>query len=343
MQIPVEFILITSSVGALQSGFFSLYLLSAPKRRQISTTLLGCLLLVLAVRMAKSTGYYFSGGDLHIIFANIGYAAHLAIAPFLFLYVKSVVVKNFVFGKMTGLHFLPSFLVLIFAGFLDDNFWLSKSGGYFWSLYYFGAYFPFIYYVLFKNTKSLDKEKVWLLILTIGINLVWAAYAANFLLGLVSYITAPVLFSIVFYALSFFGLKHFGIFHSEKPSIKKYKNSTLTGEQIQDYAEQIETLMETEKIYRDSKLTLSKLARKLAVSRQIVSEVVNRHFEASFADYVNTYRLEEACRMLKEKENRDKKIASIAFECGFGTVSAFNISFKKYTQMTPSEYKKQHE
>ena len=39
-------------------------------------------------------------------------------------------------------------------------------------------------------------------------------------------------------------------------------------------------------------------------------------------------------------EYKDWSIVAISFECGFNSKAAFNNFFKKYTEMTPSEYKK---
>src|SRR5690349_17027722 len=89
MKIPFELLLITCSTGAIQSCFLSIYLFLSKKRTTLSHKLLACLLLALALRMAKSAGYYFSGNNLSAPVENIGYAAHVAIAPLLLLYIKS--------------------------------------------------------------------------------------------------------------------------------------------------------------------------------------------------------------------------------------------------------------
>lgn len=335
MNIPIEFLIISSSVGAIQSGFFGLYLLSDTKKKTPSSRILGFLMLALAVRMAKSVGYYFSNDNLPAFVENIGYAAHLAIAPLLYLYVRSFVDEHFVIDKKCLLHLLPTFLVLALSLVLDDWFWLTNGGGYFVSIYYFGAYFPFMYYRLFKGRLSKD-EISWLLTLTISINVVWAAYAANYLLGIVSYITAPVVFSFVIYAISFFALRKNQLF----ARVTKYKNSILTTEQVQGYGEKIQDLMIVDKLYRDPRLTLPRLAKRISASTQTTSEIINRHFQMSFADFLNSYRLKDAQQMLQDPQNVDRKIAAIAFESGFGTLSTFNTAFKKQTGLTPSEYKR---
>ena len=67
---------------------------------------------------------------------------------------------------------------------------------------------------------------------------------------------------------------------------------------------------------------------------------LSRYFKSytgiSFIDYVNGYRVNEACYML---ENSHGSILKIAYECGFDSLRNFNRAFKKIKGMTPSEYK----
>ena len=56
----------------------------------------------------------------------------------------------------------------------------------------------------------------------------------------------------------------------------------------------------------------------------------------SFTDYVNRYRINEACYQLRN--NSKHTILQIAFECGFDSLRSFNRNFKKFMGMTPSEY-----
>ena len=48
---------------------------------------------------------------------------------------------------------------------------------------------------------------------------------------------------------------------------------------------------------------------------------------------------EEAKELLIEE--KDKTILDIAFQSGFNSKSVFNTAFKKFTTLTPSQYKKQ--
>ncbi len=152
MNIPIEFLLITSSIGAVQSGFFSVYLLSSRQNRGISTRLLGFLLLALAIRMAKSCGWYFSHDNLPAIIENIGYAAHLAIAPLLFLYVKSLTKENFEFKKTHLLHLYPDIFCACFFA-LFGRLVLARK---IWRIFSFTLLFwrIFSFYLFFALQKS---------------------------------------------------------------------------------------------------------------------------------------------------------------------------------------------
>jgi AraC-like DNA-binding protein len=42
-----------------------------------------------------------------------------------------------------------------------------------------------------------------------------------------------------------------------------------------------------------------------------------------------------------DSHGAQKKIAAVAFDVGFNTIVAFYNAFKKYTDMTPAQYKKE--
>lgn len=56
-------------------------------------------------------------------------------------------------------------------------------------------------------------------------------------------------------------------------------------------------------------------------------------------DYIQRLRIEKAAWKLRESE--PQSITEIAYECGFGSVSLFSRTFKKYFGMTPSRFSKE--
>lgn len=97
--------------------------------------------------------------------------------------------------------------------------------------------------------------------------------------------------------------------------------------------------MQKKKPYLDDELTLQKLAEQLEVSNHNLSEVINSRLNQSYYDFVNRYRVEEFKKRLMDPANDHFNILSIAFDSGFKSKGTFNSIFKKYSGITPSEYK----
>jgi len=84
------------------------------------------------------------------------------------------------------------------------------------------------------------------------------------------------------------------------------------------------------------------LADKLGVTRDHLSQVLNRYAKKRFSDYINSYRIEEVIKVLNSPSLDGKKIIEITFESGFNSKSTFNNAFKKATGMHPIEFKISH-
>ena len=87
--------------------------------------------------------------------------------------------------------------------------------------------------------------------------------------------------------------------------------------------------------YSSSLLNVSSLAQKLDVSNVQLSKVFKRYHGANISDYIAQYRVAMAKNLLSQ----DKEIKEIVYECGFGSLRTFLRLFKKYENITPSQYK----
>ena len=120
--------------------------------------------------------------------------------------------------------------------------------------------------------------------------------------------------------------------------------------------------MDREKLYQEPELTLQDLSTKLEFPPHQVSQAINEGMKKNFYDLVNGYRVEEAKRLLLHPKNRnytilsvyrveeakrlllDPKssnytILSVGFEAGFNSKTTFNTVFKKFTGLTPTEFR----
>jgi AraC-like DNA-binding protein len=112
-----------------------------------------------------------------------------------------------------------------------------------------------------------------------------------------------------------------------------------TQERLQEIIGNITILMEQEKLYQEPELTLNHLANKLKIPTYQVSQSLNEGMKKNFYDLVNGYRVEEAKRLLLDPKNGNYTILSVGFEAGFNSKTTFNTVFKKFTGLTPTEFK----
>lgn len=101
---------------------------------------------------------------------------------------------------------------------------------------------------------------------------------------------------------------------------------------------QLNELMTVREIYLDSRLTLSDLAAELGTNRTYLSNYLNRELNVSFYDYVNSFRVKRACRMIDS--DPDVSVHDIVESCGFNSVSTFRRSFTREVGRTYGEYRK---
>ena len=105
------------------------------------------------------------------------------------------------------------------------------------------------------------------------------------------------------------------------------------------YFKKLETLMRTDKIYRDPDLGLVATANLLGISACYLSSMINTYIKVGFIDYINQYRISEVKRNLLSSQYSHYTIVSVGLEAGFNSKSAFYSAFKKHTGITPSRYK----
>jgi AraC-like DNA-binding protein len=98
----------------------------------------------------------------------------------------------------------------------------------------------------------------------------------------------------------------------------------------------IQALMQTKRPYRDPDLNLDRLARKAVLPARRISAAINRATGKNVSQFVNDFRIAEACDLLKDT---DKSVTEIMLEVGFQTKSNFNREFRRVAQMTPVQWR----
>ena len=109
--------------------------------------------------------------------------------------------------------------------------------------------------------------------------------------------------------------------------------------QDREVLERVDRLLNEHKLSRDENLTLSRLARRAGVPARQISGAVNRLAGKNVSQYINDFRIAEACRLLRET---DMPVTSAMFECGFQTKSNFNREFRRVTSLSPVLWREQN-
>lgn len=125
-----------------------------------------------------------------------------------------------------------------------------------------------------------------------------------------------------------------------KADTKTYKTSSLTKSKAEIYKKEFLRLMDKEKLFTNSNITVDQVAQKMGIPRQYLSEVLNVYLKSNFQDYMNKCRAEEFVESLKDDKFKNYSVMGIANEVGFKSKSSFNTTFKKIYGVTPSEFKK---
>ncbi|WP_252979975.1 helix-turn-helix transcriptional regulator [Eisenbergiella tayi] len=83
-------------------------------------------------------------------------------------------------------------------------------------------------------------------------------------------------------------------------------------------------------------ITLEEVADAVHLHPAYFSSIFKQCSGSSFKEYLNMVRVEESKRLLS---NTEYSIIDIAVACGFDDQSYFSKVFKKYTGMTPKQYR----
>jgi AraC-like DNA-binding protein len=104
---------------------------------------------------------------------------------------------------------------------------------------------------------------------------------------------------------------------------------------------QLAELMDNQKYWRTEGLTIRQLAEKMNVKEYRLRIAINRHLGyRNFNDYLNEYRIREACAVLADPAKRDLTVLEIAYALGYVSLAPFNKTFKETTGMTPTEWRR---
>jgi len=142
--------------------------------------------------------------------------------------------------------------------------------------------------------------------------------------------------SILIHVVSYWAVKESSIANTEEKNIRK---SLLPESKINDLKNQIISILENEKIYLKSDLTINDFCERLSTNAKYISHLINSEFNCSLTYLINSYRIEASKKMILSHEYDHLNFLGIANEVGFNTKNTFTRTFKRHTGKTPSQFK----
>jgi AraC-like DNA-binding protein len=363
-------------LGALQ-GVFLTAILATQRRNRTANGLLALAMLGFSIYLISSV-YYTAGLEQRFPhFFGVSYPMPLLYGPVIYLYAVTASDRTRRLTWRDGLHFLP-FAAVIVAGL--PIYLLSGDGKIALYGQMQRGYLPPLVRVVdpLKYVSGIAYASATLLFLRRHharikdnyssierVNLAWLVWlavagAAIWILATVAHLThqgrgddlVALALAIVVYGIGYQALRQPEIFDfaaradpapvpvPETPAEPRYERSGLTERDAAALKNAVLRVMESDRLYQNSELTLADLAERLNTTPHKLSEVLNSQLEQTFYDFVNAYRVRDVQRRIADERWKNLTILSLALEAGFASKSTFNQVFKQHTGKTPSTYRR---
>ncbi|CAD0007774.1 helix-turn-helix domain-containing protein [Flavobacterium chungangense] len=167
-------------------------------------------------------------------------------------------------------------------------------------------------------------------------------------------------FASLFYLIGVFFIAYYSLKQKEIPSLNQQEKKEMdviilenfnvesnekkliSDINLQEMKSVLIEVMNNQKPFLNPELSLFKLALQLNISSHQLSYIINKGFNENFYQFINRYRIEEAKKLIQDPKMQHLNLIGIAFEVGFNSKTVFYTTFKKNTNQTPSEFKKEN-
>ena len=291
-------------------------------------------------------------------FSGVGSTFGFLFGPTLYLYISAITLQNFKFKSFHLLHII--LFTIFFTSVLIQReipFIYEYGALHLQTTPYMIACFVIIlqYRKRIKNYySSVEKLNLtWMLYVVGAFFFMWMVDLSNFILQDLSLMTrtgetflvfTSLFINFIFAILIFYkALQQPEIFAgvAEPDKTQKYEQSRLTEIEKKEYLQRLQEYFMMKKPFLKPEITIAEVANELNIHSKYLSQAINESLGKNFYDFINSYRIEEAKKQLKNETSSRKTILEVLYESGFNSKSAFNAAFKKHTGFTPTEFRKQ--
>lgn len=335
-----SFLFFLSAVGVFNGVLVAMYFFMV-KPQKLANVFLGMMLLMLCIRIWKSIFFYFNP-ELPRIFLQLGLSAYFFVGPFLYFYVVEQTQSR---HRWIRWQYQLSFLIGVVA-FLSTVYPYQNHPEV-WSKFVRFIHYEWLFCILVSiyvaradlrrmlaRNEAFSNSDLWLVSVLSGNALIWIVH---FSAPYISYISGALSFSFVFYLLALLLVSR-RVDQRNKPAIK-YADKQIPLTQASSLIDRLNQLMLQEHLHKNADLTLPVVAKRLGITTQALSQLLNDNIKKSFSLYMNEFRVNEAKLLLLD--TKAMKMDDIATTCGFNSQSTFYAVFKKQTGTTPAKFRDQ--
>lgn len=325
MTLPLILFLTSAVQGIILSAIFLLY------GKHVKKKLLGVFLLSFAITILHYVFIWSPDMEAPVALKLIGAVSGWLIPPSLYLFFR----YDGAFSKRDLFH-LPVPLLSVVLWLLA--FFRIWHAGRFYA--YFNICFLLVYAFLILKKRGKNPVDSLLMygyfVYCIGFVAYYIMlFTDNYTLEMDYIICAA--FTVVIYGVVYYSQRDF-----LKEKIRSpYATSSLDEEEGKYLIEKIKKLIVLEGLYKDVSFNLTTLSDKLKVPKYRISQALNLYSEQSFSELINSYRVEDARKLLESDDTAHLKVEAIGEAVGYRNKVSFYKNFKNHTGLSPGQYRNQ--
>ncbi len=357
-------------LGSVQGLVLGLILWFNQSTQQQANRFLAALLFFWVYRLIAELLFYNGIASVENWMYHVLLEYNWVFGTLIYLYITAYLNNGFSLKKEHYIYFLPVFIEFCFSNFIKiQNFYwdgtresISRAGYYGYILWMHTPFQLLVFsslmlFFLFKARQELllflkkdafvfaNRSLQWLNRL-IGI---YAGFAILVMLvGLTDYLFFDYAFnpfyrfwiySIMAVLTYWLALEGFGRRNLPAGYLQKRVDEEEQSKH-QAVLEQVDKLMQEEKLFLQTQLNVKDVAEGLDVKPYRITLALNRGRQQTFTAYINKLRVEEAKKRILDEKNAQYTLLAIGLDCGFNSKATFNRAFKRFENLSPGEWKK---
>ena len=368
-----NFLLSLVFAGIIQGIFLGVFILTSKKHKSKASLYLGLLILCFTLSNLQNAAYEIELVSGHTF--NLIYLPYIFFTPpFLYFFVVNYLNPERLYKRVELLLYAPAVASVIITfthkaialkttntdrenSFLELLVTLIDGYGDFVNVFLFLT----IIVSLLIKINNYEKERLLSKVTILQNQLLWLKILLTIILTVLIpwfiftyiyffdhkmfYTPMYVITSLVIYLLGYIGIHKIGILNERKKIksyLKEHSDIYILEKPKSNHIAQIEKIVIENRKYLDPNISLDALSEELQLSKSHLSRIINAELNTSFTDYINSLRVSEAKKLLLNSDFSNYTLVAIGLESGFNSKTTFNTVFKKLTNQTPSQFRKNH-